>query len=87
LAESTEPAQQIQSLYLHALSRRPTDKEVAALTRFLAEQRERLASEGRPRQKLALPAGCPASADPYNAAALVDACLAVMNANEFLYVD
>ncbi|MEX2173078.1 MAG: DUF1549 and DUF1553 domain-containing protein [Pirellulaceae bacterium] len=82
-----EPRRQVERLYLLTLSRRPTAPETAALTKFLHEQRARLAAEGRPREELALPTDLPDSADPYAAAALVDACLAMFNANEFLYVD
>jgi len=86
-SSSQEPAQQIERLYLLALSRRPTEQETATLNKFLTDERERLAAEARPRDKLALPAGFPDSADPYAAAALVDACLALLNGSEFLYVD
>ena len=86
-AKNQEPSGQVEQLYLLALSRRPTEGETARLTKFLAEQRERLAAEGRDRDDLALPPDLPDSADPYAAAALVDACLAIYNANEFLYVD
>jgi uncharacterized protein DUF1553/uncharacterized protein DUF1549 len=83
-----EPNQQIlERLYLTALSRRPTADETATLEKFLQEQRDRLASEGRPRNELALPIGYPAKADAYAAAALVDACLAILNSNEFIYID
>ena len=58
-----------------------------AMTKFFDEQHERLAKEARPREELALPVDCPEAADPYRAAALVDACLAIFNANEFVYVD
>ena len=78
---------QVEPLYLLTLSRRPTEREVATLSRFLNDQRQRLAGEGRPRAELALPVDLPDSADPYAAAALVDACLAIFNANEFVYVD
>jgi hypothetical protein len=82
-----EPKQQIERLYLIALSRRPTAQESAALDKFLAAQKTRLATESRPRDQLALPIPCPITADTYSAAALVDACLAVLNTNEFIYVD
>jgi hypothetical protein len=85
--QEREPKAQVERLYLLALSRLPAAEETAAMTKFLAAQRERLAAEARPRGELALPALCPDSADPYAAAALVDACLAVFNASEFLYVD
>lgn len=70
-----------------ALSRRPSTDETSALEKFLVAQKSRLAAESRPREQIALPKGCPDSADPYHAAALVDACLAVLNTNEFIYVD
>jgi hypothetical protein len=82
-----EPASQIEHLYLIALSRRPTERETQAMTKFFAEQHERLSDEARPREVLALPIDCPEAADPYAAAALVDACLAIFNTSEFVYVD
>jgi hypothetical protein len=87
LRETVDSAGQVEALYLLTLSRKPTVKEEATLAAFLSQQRERLAREGRPREKLALPTPCSDDADPYTAAAMVDACLAILNANEFLYVD
>lgn len=87
LRDSSDSAGQIELLYLQTLARKPTLKEVATLATFLSQQRERLAREGRPRENLALPTPCFDDADPYTAAAMVDACLAILNANEFLYVD
>jgi hypothetical protein len=87
MRETSDSRGHIEALYLCALSRRPTENETVALSKFLAEQRERLKGEDRSREKLALPIGCGEDADPYAAAALVDACLAIFNANEFLYVD
>lgn len=87
MQETSDSQGQIEALYLDALSRRPSEKEAATLRKFLTQQREKLKSEGRPREKLALPIRCSPDTDPYAAAALVDACLAILNANEFLYVD
>ena len=76
----------IESLYLLALSRRPSPAESQALQQFLTQQQARLAEEKRPASELALP--IPAtSSDPYSAAALVDASLALLNSNEFIYID
>ncbi len=69
------------------LARQPTASEAATLVKFLSDQRQRLAAESRPREELALPIDCPDGTDPFAAAALVDACLAIFNASEFLYVD
>ena len=87
IAESTEPAHQIEYIYLRCFSRPPTAAEIATASHFLAKQRERLASETRPREKLALPPNLPESFDRYTAAALVDACLAMLNISEFLFID
>jgi hypothetical protein len=85
--KNQEPRGQVEQMYLLTLSRKPTERETATLVRFLDEQRQRLAAEGRPDEELALPIGGPEAAEPYAAAALVDACLAMLNANEFVYVD
>jgi hypothetical protein len=80
-------AEQIERLYAIALSRPPTAAEAATFSKFLADQQQRLLAEARPVKELALPIPCPLAADANAAAALVDACLAVLNANEFIYVD
>jgi hypothetical protein len=87
LAKASEPAGQIEQLYVVALARRPRSEETKALAVFLTEQRQRLVAETRPRGELALPPECPPAADEFAAAALVDACLAILNTNEFIYVD
>jgi len=78
--------ERIGRLYLLALGRAPSPKELAATERFLREQtaliRER-ADRGEPIVKLA---GLPDGTDPFAAAAWVDLCLAVFNLNEFAYV-
>ncbi len=77
----------IDRLYSIALGRHPTAEEIATLEKFIAEQRARLATEGRSPDQLALPVPCPATVDPDAAAAFVDACLALLNTSEFIYVD
>jgi hypothetical protein len=78
---------QQQAIYPIALSRDPLPAERSLLQTFIAEQRQKLLAEGRPLQTLALPVNCPPEADPHAAAALVDACLAILNSNEFIYID
>jgi hypothetical protein len=78
---------QIEQLYLLTISRRPTAQETATLEKFLTRQSQRLTAESRPHAALALPIPYPGSADPHTAAALVDACLAILNSNEFIYFD
>jgi hypothetical protein len=87
LAAAPTQSEQVRRLYEIALSRNATAKESATLETFLADQRTRLAAEARPRDQLALPINCDESADAYAAAALVDACLALLNTSEFMYVD
>ncbi len=84
---SADPARWIEQLYVRTLSREPTERELRALTNFLQSQAKQLATEERDASELALPIGGFELADPYAAAALVDACLALFNANEFLYID
>lgn len=87
LAHSADPQEQIRWLYRLTLARQPTEAETQRIASFVSAQRERLAIEARPPQQLALPWGGAALPDPYRGAALVDACLAMVNASEFLYVD
>jgi hypothetical protein len=72
---------------LRVFNRRATDDETRLAREFLARQSESLRSEGRPADQLALPLDAHKPDDPYTAAALVDYCLALFNANEFLYVE
>ena len=81
-----EPAQ-IHKLFATAYSRAASDHEVRSFRDFLAAQGKLLAAEGRGQDKLALPIGGPPDLDPAAGAALVDACMAVINSNEFLYFD
>jgi hypothetical protein len=67
-------AEQIERMYLIVLSRKPTADEAATFEAFLRDQEERLTAEGRP-------------ADERANAAIVDACLALFNSNEFIYID
>ena len=87
IADATEPRQQIDKLYAIALSRRPSNTEVTTLEKFLTEQRQRLIAASRARDSLALPVPSSDAADAHASAALVDASLAVLNSNEFIYVD
>jgi len=72
--------------YLRVFNRLATADELAAGKRFLQEQSDRLQAEGREADQLALPDGH-STKQPYRAAALVDFCLALFNANEFLYLE
>jgi hypothetical protein len=73
-------------LYLLALSRRPSAEERTAVTEFVGHQHAQLTAERRSVSNLALPIPA-AEGDPHAGAALVDACLAILNSNEFIYID
>lgn len=83
-AESA-PAQ-VEAAYVRTLSRWPTADQTRLGQQFLEQQAERLRREGRAAESLTRPSG-EVPADPYQAAALIDFCLALLNANEFVYVD
>lgn len=87
ILESDDPAKQIDVLFQRALSRSPTTTESERLLQFLQTERDHLATERRSLDQLALPAGASSNTDPLAAAALVEACLAVLNSSESLYVD
>ncbi len=76
----------IAAAHLRVSNRPPTDAEIEAALAFLDKQSARLREENRDAKTLALPAGQHAS-EHYRAAALVDYCLALFNANAFLYVE
>ena len=86
-AHSPDTNSQVEFLYRRCFSRHPTQREVETLATFLARQRALLTAEARPAERLALPIDLPKDADHYAAAALVDACLALLNSSEFLYLD
>jgi hypothetical protein len=72
-----DPAAEVEMAYRRALSRRPTADETRLGREFLEHQRRQVHQE------------CRAELDSREAArqALVDFCLALFNANEFVYVD
>lgn len=70
-----------------AFGREATDEESAAAERFITRQQSLIESEGQPGRPLLLPRGMPKFLDPALAAAITDFCHALMNANEFIYID
>jgi hypothetical protein len=77
----------IQRLYVLALGRGPQAAEVALVESFLTKQAQGLRSAGRRADDFVLPQPCPPGIPPAEAAAWVDVCLALLNSNEFIYVD
>jgi hypothetical protein len=78
LSGVANPAARIELVYRLTLAREPTPGERAQARDFLASQAKLL----RESRRNDLPAG----ADPAEAAAWVDFCLAMLNRNEFIYI-
>ena len=77
----------IERAFRYVLGRKPTQPELAVLQEFIVSQSDRLRQEARSAAELALPLPCPTRSDPYRAAAFTDLCLALLNSNDFLYID
>ena len=87
LREGTDPAKHVDQLYRRAFARHPTMAESQRLAEFIAAESLRIEQEQRASTDLALPIGLEAIDHPHTAAAWVQACLAVLNASEMIYVD
>jgi len=79
--------QQVDRAYRLALSRPPVAEERKAVVDFLDRQSTLFAERLTGNEKLALPSALPAGIEPARAAAFVDFCHALINSNEFLYVN
>jgi hypothetical protein len=78
---------QIERAYGLALARPPTSVERETAQEFLQTQAEVIRDRLRARLCIPLVRDVPEQTDPAEAAALADFCLAILNCNEFLYVD
>jgi hypothetical protein len=78
---------QIDRAFCLALARPPRDVEVAMARDFLKGQTELLLDRLRARLPVSFPGGAPLGVEPAAAAALADFVLALLNRNEFLYID
>lgn len=85
LLHAADQSAQIDLVYRRVLSRAPSAAEMAAAHELLAGEARRLRSESA--AAVASPLPFPQGADAYEAAALVELCLAMFNLNEFVYVD
>jgi hypothetical protein len=77
----------IGELYPRVLGRAPDADELPAAASFLDRQALLLGERARAGERLLLPQGMPKFLEPARAAAVVDLCHALLNSNEFLYVD
>jgi len=81
------PEQQIERAYRLALSRSPSDRERQSVLDFLGKQSAVIGERLAQNEKVALPDNLPGNIPPARAAAFVDFCHALLNSNEFLYVN
>ncbi len=84
--ERTGRAPRIELAYRLALARSPRPEELKTALQFLDAQTELVRERLLARERVGVPANLPEGADPAEAAALADFCLAMLNRNEFLYV-
>ncbi|MCA9173655.1 MAG: DUF1553 domain-containing protein [Planctomycetales bacterium] len=87
VARSDDREEQVRHVFRRCLARWPEPEETSAALGFLAEHERVLRDAGRQSGTLAIPRPLAKSLDPYHGAALVEFCLAMLNSNEFLYLD
>ena len=78
---------QIDRAYQLSLGRLPRDTETQMARDFLTEQTRMLEDRLRARKPVGLPPEIAPSTNPAAAAALADFCLAILNRNEYVYVN
>jgi hypothetical protein len=84
--EKEKPERWVEEAYRRCFGRLPRDGERAIALEYLASQTEAARDRLKRKLKVAAPNDLPADADVAKAAALADFCLALFNANEFVYV-
>jgi len=87
LREASTPEARVERAYRLAFGRAPDTEERRLSVQFLQSQAAVVKARKERGEPLVLPVGGPGGADAAEGAALVDLCHALMNANEFLYVD
>jgi hypothetical protein len=78
-------ATQVDRAYRRVLGRPPSKAEVQEAIEFIRGQETIIAERARARLAAGVPDELPEKADPIRAAAVADFCLALFNANEFVY--
>jgi hypothetical protein len=81
------PEQQVERAFRIVLSRAPNAEERQAVLDFLGRQSAEIAGKLARSEPVSLPENAPAGLEPARAAALVDFCHALLNSNEFLYLN
>jgi hypothetical protein len=87
LREVPDTGARVDRAYRLALARPPKPAERDMALTFLAEQTELIRDRLRANLPVGVPLNTPDDADPAAAAALADFCLALLNRNEFVYID
>ncbi len=81
------PEQQVERAFRIVFSRAPKDEERKTILEFLDTQAAEIAARLAKDATVPMPAGVPPGMEPARAAAFVDFCQALLNSNEFLYVN
>jgi hypothetical protein len=87
LREAGTPEARVERAYRLAFSRGPETAERDLSIQFLKNQQDLIRKRLDRKEPVALPKNGPEGVDSAEAAAWVDFCHALINANEFLYVD
>jgi hypothetical protein len=87
LHDAGDARTQVERAYRLAVARAPKPSEREMALTFLADQTELLRDRLRANMPVGVPDDTPEGVDPAAAAALADFCLALLNRNEFLYID
>jgi hypothetical protein len=80
-----DPVKQVSELYRLAFSRQPDGWEKDRILTFLSRQKQLVSERSAKGETLAMPTPITAGVTSIDGAALVDACLALINSNEFVY--
>jgi hypothetical protein len=79
--------QQVERAFRVVFTRAPNDDERRAVLDFLNQQAAGISERLAKNEKVSMPATIPAGMEPARAAAFVDFCQALLNSNEFVYVN
>jgi hypothetical protein len=79
--------QQVERAFRIVFSRAPKDEERAAVLAFLSQQAGVIGERLARNDKVPMPEGLPQGMEAARAAAFVDLCQALLNSNEFIYMN
>ncbi|HEX3726472.1 MAG TPA: DUF1549 and DUF1553 domain-containing protein [Pirellulales bacterium] len=73
--------------FAEALGRAASEEQMEAAGRFLSSQASTIAAAGQASDQKSQPTPAPTGIEPATASAMVDFCHALLNSNEFLFID